>query len=394
MSSGNSSASGSGDWLLNATATDGGSQTNCQYDEYDEYYADISTTLAVAASSLSFVASIAVIILVCVLKKHKFSSQRMILYLAVAVIVRCVSWVPQRVHHDLVNRYEVPGEVTTRVCSLAGYFSMTAGWFEILAVASLTANQFLQLVVTKSLRWLELVYVTVIFLLPLTFTWTPFIDSAYGSTGQWCWIRQETDDCERYTLGIWLVFVIWFVPLFTMLILLVLLYCTVMYILSKRNTAWDGNFDPLSRKMKLKMQKNVRPLIWYPLIYFLLYLIPLANQITEHASSQRFYPLWIVAATTQALQGGFIVLAVTLDIETLRRLRRQNITGVVRGLRETILVEDYPTEHHQLEDRSYGQSLGFSSDESESDESECGDEEEEDGHSRTRRGRYTEYTCS
>lgn len=364
------------------TTTDSDQIGSANCSQYDKRYSNIAITVAVSTASVTFVTCTVVIVFIRMLKKHHFLPQRLILYLTVAVMIRCLSWVLQKIHFDLVNRYNVASETTDRFCSLAGYFTTTSGWFELLAVTILTTNLFLHAVVTRSRGWLELVYVLIIFLLPFVFTWIPFIRGAYGQAGSWCWIRKETNDCQIFVLGVFFRFAIWFVPLFLLLLILVIFYSTVTYIISKRNNTWDGNFNPMIRRLKLKMQKEVRPLIWYPLIYFLLYLIPLASRITDSISSEPFYPLWILSAITLPLQGGFIAVAFTLDTNTVRRLRRQRITGTVRGITQTNLVEDYPTEH-QREHPEYGESSSTSS-----DDSECADKEGQSA----RRGRYTEFT--
>lgn len=361
-----------------------GNETECA--PYDNRFSDIAITLAVSTAAVSFVACIVVIILIYVLKKYKFRSQRLILYLTVAVMVKCLSWATQKIHFELANRYDVTSDTTDRFCSLAGYFALTTSWFELMAVACLTTNLFLHAVMTKSKGCLELVYLPMIFIAPFLFTWIPFLNGAYGQAGWGCWIREKTDNCEKFKIGTYLRFVLWYIPLNLILFILVVIYIIITYKISKRNKRWDGNFDPLMRKRRLKMQKDVRPLIWYPLIYFLLHLIPLASHITDAITANPFYPLWIISAITLPLQGGFIAVAFTLDIKTLRRLQRQTIAGTVRGITQTNFVEDYPTEH-ESEERWYGDSSSTSSSSSNDSESE----DWEEGHSR-RRGRYTEFT--
>ena len=363
-----------------------GNETGCA--PYDNRYSKIAITVAVSTASISFVACIVVIVLICVLKKYKFRSQRLILYLTVAVMIKSLSWVAQKVHFELANQYDITSNTTDRFCSLAGYFTLTTSWFELMAVACLTTNLFLHAVVTRSKGYLELVYLPTIFMVPFLFTWIPFLNGAFGQAGSWCWIREKTDNCERFTIAIYFRFVLWYIPLNIILFILVVIYIIITYKISKRNKRWDGNFDPMMRKRRLKMQKDVRPLIWYPLIYFLLHLIPLASRITDAVNSTPFYPLWIIYAITVPLQGGFIAIAFTLDIKTLRRLRRQTFTGTVRGITQTNFVEDYPTEH-ESEERWYGDSSSSSSTSSSSNDGE--NEDWEEGHSR-RRGRYTEFT--
>lgn len=368
--------------FMNATDdTMDDNQTDCA--RYDYRYSKIAITVAVSTASVSFVACILVIILIYVLKKYRFLAQRLILYLTVAVMIKSLAYVVQTIHFEMVTQYDIASKTNNIFCILVAYFTLTTSWFELMAVASITTNLFLHAVATRSKGWLEMVYVPMIFIAPFLITWIPFVNDAYGKEGLLCWIRQRTANCERFIFGICLRFVLWYIPLLLILFILVVVYITISYTISKRNKKWDGNFDPMIRKRKLKMQKDVRPLIWYPLIYFLLHLIPLASHITDAITGTPFYPLWILSAITFPLQGGFIAFAFTLDIKTLRRLRRQKITGTVRGITQTRFVEDYPTEY-ESEEHWYGDSSSSSS-------SNENDEDREEGRSR-RRGRYTEFT--
>ena len=366
--------------LENATDSAKTGATNCS--QYDTHYYNIIVTLAVSTASLSFIACSVVIVLIFALKKHQFLSQRLILYLTLAVMIKCLAWGPQKVQYELVHRYDIASETTDRLCSWAGYFLLTAGWFELMAVAILTINLFLHAVVTRAKGWLELVYVLLIFLLPFAFTWIPFTQDAYGQAALRCWIRKEDENCEKLKFEI-ISFTIWYVPLYLLLFVLVIVYGVVLCQISKQNT-WDGNFNPMLRRLKLKMKKDVRPLIWYPMIYFLLHLIPLAAHISGALRSKPLYPLWVLTAITLPLQGGFIALAFTLDTKTLRRLRRQRIRGTVRGIAQSNNVEEYPTEQVRAEQWNT-ESTTSSSDEHE-------DENEEGEKASRRRGRYTEFT--
>ena len=336
--------------------------TNLNCPGIDSHYVDIATTVGVAMASLSFLACVVVIILIFLFKKHHFRPQRLILYLTISVMINCLSISMHKIYYLMEFRYNFRSETTSKFCIFTGYFSQTSRWFELMAVTALTLNMFLTVVVKKSAGWLEGVYFLLIFLLPFTFTWIPFIHGAYGSTGPWCWIKIRDENCKSFIYGTCLRFILWFVPLNAILVVLVTLYGIVICHVSKQKNSWDGNFNPMLRRMKLKMQKEVRPLIWYPLIYFLLHLIPLANHLALQFSSKPQYPLWILTATTLPLQGGFIALAFTLDAKTLRRLRWGRIKGAMRRIGKGSGVAEYPAEHM---------------DENTTDSSSSSDEEEE-----------------
>ena len=372
--------SGSGDlYSERVTNTTNQTERDCSQFGHEKELA----TVAIVCSAISLVASLMVLALVCGLKKCHVLSQRLILYLAVAAIIKSLSWGQVLVHF---NQLPVSGP-PAQFCTVAGYFQTVAGWFEAMAVACLSTNLLLNMVLTKSQKWLELVYVVLIFILPFTLMWIPFVTRAYGQIGFYCWIRAKTGDgCRPFPLGIGLQFLLWYVPLAVALVHLLALYCRVMWITSKQRKRWDGNSNPTTLRNKLKT-KDVRKLIWYPLVYFLLYLVPLAAHLSLVLFSRTVYSLWFASAITQPLQGGFAAVAFALDTQTVRRLRRQNLKAAVQGMTHSVVVEDYPT-HHALEDQTYEQSQRSSSTSCSSEE----EEEEEDGGPRARRGRYTEYS--
>ena len=68
------------------------------------------------------------------------------------------------------------------------------------------------------------------------------------------------------------------------------------------------------------MQKEVIPLLYYPIIFLLLNIFPFGNRIANAIHSESFLPLWILAAISLPFQGVVITLAFALDSETRRNL--------------------------------------------------------------------------
>ena len=371
-------------WSNETSVSMNNSYSNGSCLEYNSHYSDVITTLAVSMASLSFVACILVVVLILVLKKHHFLTQRLILYLTIAVMLNCFAIGLHKVHYELVNHYEVENRITQPFCRFIGYFWQNTQWFELMAVTAVTLNLFLHAVVKTPKPWLEILYLLLIFVLPLTFTWIPFINNAYGNAQFWCWIRKQDDNCKTFTLGVYLRFSIWFAPLYLILFILVVLYIIVICQVSRQRRSWDGNTNPMVQRQKIKLQKKVRPLIWYPLIYFLLHLFPLANRLSEFFTSKPVYVLWILVAIIIPLQGSLIALTFTLDTQTLRRLYRNRFKGTVGGIVSGPGVEEYPAQHIPAD------SMDSSSSSDDSEEEEV--EEGEGGVKRRRRGRYTEFT--
>ena len=70
---------------------------------------------------------------------------------------------------------------------------------------------------------LEVVFLVLVFGLPLVIDWIPFTTNSYGATGPWCWIRSIEKNCTIHTAGLVEQIVLWDLPFgFVVLITLVL----------------------------------------------------------------------------------------------------------------------------------------------------------------------------
>lgn len=339
-------------------------------------------TVTMGSASLSILACLIVLLLVCGLRKCHVLSQRLVLYLAVAVIIRSISWVQVTVHYNFHPSFN-----GSRSCTVAGYILTVTGWFEFMAITCLSTNLLLNMVSKKSHRWQEVIYFLFTFVVPFTVAWIPFAVGSYGETGFYCWIRAQTDLCRIFIPGLVFQFLLWYVPLLLALSHLLLLYWRVMCIVSQQKRRWDGH-GSTGNNNKPK-RREIRQIIFFPLVYFLLHLIPLAAQLSLVFISSPVYTLWFLSAISQPLQGGLFTIVVALDNSTIRRLRRQNLSATVLGLTQSVVVEDYPT-RRTVEDQSYEQSEKTVSSSSEDEMSNI--EFEEDEHSRERRAKYVKFS--
>lgn len=337
----------------NGSAMMSGDSENCQI---ESKWTPILVYLHCAAASISLTACIVVIVIICTLRKYHSLSQRLILYLAMVVIVRCMTWTTYLIEYHL-NKRPVTCKAADYLCSWVGYLSLTVGWMELMAVTCLTTQMLLNMIMKQPRKWMEKAYILAIVILPLMFTWIPFTRGAYGRRDAICWIKTHTNDNHRIPIpfGFAMNILLWFLPLIGMIVYLILLYIRVTIIVKKRNRNWEGNAaDPVVQRHKAKLLKDLRCFFWYPFIYFLFYCIPFVVRVGDLVKSQPVYALLIIASITRPLQGGIIAVAFMLDAKTIRRLRRQNISGMVHGFMSSKSVKDYPTTHEQ-EDQSYGE---------------------------------------
>ena len=280
---------------------------NCSSPYDSQEYIGV-TVASVVSAFISFMASCFVISLIVLLKKHQVLVQRLILYLSIATLINGIAQMIHRVDYVTNDRAK------DGFCVFAGFFEQHAGWMQLLAMACITVHLFLCAVVNVRLEKLELVYVLLIFFIPLSFNWIPFIELAYGRAGAWCWIRDQNDDCSEFLFGKAIRFIIWYVPLYVILIILIILYIFILYKLHRTRRHWVGRYDPTTERIKEQTRTEVVPLIWYPVIYLALNLFPLINRIHNFVNpTNPNLVLWYLHAITYPLVGAFVAVPFVLD---------------------------------------------------------------------------------
>ena len=319
---------------------------NCSLPYTRHEYA-IVAGLSAASAFVSLLASCFIVSLIVLFKKWRFFTQRLVLYLALSVIFESLATIIHRVDYENER-----SEFYVRFCQFSAFVEQNTSWIELMAVVSITLYVFVAAVFSKRTDRFEWLYVFFIFFFPLTFNWIPFTVDAYGRAGAWCWIHSEDIyACNSTNVpGQILQFVLWYVPLYVILIILIALYVTILV-----KIHW---YDPRKYKMSndnhaskqdhQEMSKEIQSLLWYPFIYFMINLIPLINRI--HGLARPNNPslaLWILTALLFPIQGGFIALAFTLDPDTRKRLTIVQIRAATKELcqRSGKIVKEYPAEH-------------------------------------------------
>ena len=295
---------------------------------YSSSYAAVAA-LSAAIAGLSLLLLIAVIVILILFKKLQFFDQRLILYLAVSSIFSKLALILHRVdYHNQTT------EFYTRFCQFGGYFDEVSIWMLLMAVCSIVAYVSLRILFKKDTARFELVYLFFIFVFPLTFTWIPFVFNAYGRAGAWCWIiSEDRETCEPYFAGQVLQFVLWFGPLYLLLVVLLLVY-VVLFIHQyrkryklKREKSIQGTLQRQPSPTLVRPQ-DVKTLLVFPVLYFLLNIFPFINRTYNLvATGGPSLPLWYLAALANPLMGTLVTLAYFLDPETRKRMTLTNIRG-------------------------------------------------------------------
>ena len=297
-------------------------------------YATVNA-VSTGSAMVSALCCIFVICLIFLLKKHYFFVQRIILYHCLAALIDSFSTV-------LHQGYQMESKAQNTLCAISGFVSQLKAWIVIMDYSVITFTLLMTAVFHKNVARLEHLYVVLIFAFPLTFNWILFIGNSYGDAGIWCWIRNiNTDDCSRHRLGEIFQIVLWHVPFYSLLIVIIPTYLfTIAYIARQRCYKSEKNaYDPEIEQLRKKLNEDVWRILFFPFGVILLNLFIFVISIYFSMGADAPYALQILNSLFGPLQGGYIALVYMLDRKTLKRITYSNIRAVITR-RDT--VQEYP----------------------------------------------------
>ena len=300
----------------------------------------------------SFLSCVCVILISVCLKKYQFFTQRLVLYLTVAATFHSLAYIVGRVNFYTHRQIKDP------YCHFAGSFELYAAWSELLSICCITFNLFTITVLSRMPRreCMEWIYLTVTFLLPLTWCWIPFVEQAYGTAGPWCGIRSLEEDCSLFKFGHVLQYALWYVPVYTIFLVIFIASIVITVKVRRDIRKYEGTpWTPTVKISKQKIREEVKPLLWYPLIYLVLRTTLLASQIYDSVEPQNpLLALWVLQVVTSPFAGAAIAFMYAFDLETLTHLKascRVLCTGTPKSRKQD--VADYDFEMYSM----YGDSI-------------------------------------
>ncbi|XP_064393582.1 uncharacterized protein LOC135341044 [Halichondria panicea] len=324
------------------------SRNNCSVFDSERYV--VVALVSASSASLSFLACTAVIFLIVSLRKYIFFVQRLILYLCICALLNsfAIALRFQQVK-DLPSYTYQNSESLHVLCVITAFIDQTTAWAETIAICCITFNLLMTAVFNKDTERFEIVYVALIVILPLTFNWIPFLHNAYGEAGAWCWIKNIDDNCKPFSFGSYAVLFLWYIPSTTILVIVILVYAFIVIWVTRKKQIWTGKLDLETERKRTTMQREVLPLMLYPLGFLILNLFPFINRIHDTiVINEPSYPLWMLHAIVSPLQGGYIAVIYTLDKDTRKRLNCRRFKAALFHKEPTI--SEYPTERGTISD--------------------------------------------
>lgn len=226
---------------------------------------------------------------------------------------------------------------STTKCIVQGFLNQYFSWVELLWVCAIALN-IAMLVHGANLERFEGKVHLIVWIFSVFWTIIPLLGKYYGPAGNWCWIQRQ------YTA---VRFGVWYIPL--ILIILLMMAGYVHLLCYSFSDAYDriGNTNFEMEQTRSQRQKEVAPLLFYPVIYFILNL-PLLIYRIEDASNPGDLPnyiLLLISVISSPLTGAFNAIAFAILEDTLKE--SCTIAAVVASLRvcfcgdNTRIVHDY-----------------------------------------------------
>ena len=309
---------------------------------YDNLQYNIVVGLRSSLSLISCVFLVMMCFIIIIFQKYNFFTQRLILYLVIASFCYSLSAVL-----NVTGTIAYKDDTALIYCKILGFFEQITSWWQIIATACILFSVFIQSVFEKPTNRLEVFYVILIFVTPVMFSWIPFIWNLYGPSGEYCWITTlSLDDCSTVISGVIVGYSIYAVPFFIVCVALLIMLIVALVFVRRKQKSWKGKYDPKSVLIQKLIEKEIKPLIFYPMIYLIINVIPLARQIYElyHHDNVIYYVLTILSTIIFSFQGLFIALVFIVDPETRMALNWRTIYS--RCCRAKVQkVSEYPVEY-------------------------------------------------
>ncbi len=271
--------------------------------------------------------AIAMLFVVC-FKLHKKFAYRLAMYQVLSSMFVSLAVIFATVPIYYKDKDDIPHKT---LCIAGGFVLEYLMWVKLLFTFFLFFHIFCLAVFLKNLMNLEVYYVLLSFLLPMVFTWIPFIHTSYGPMESWCWIKEYTDchHTQHYWEGFIEQFALWYGPLSICILASIPTIIIILVAFKYRyNRLSPSESDPLLEEcMKRYMLKvyfrKLIPLLIYPIIFFALFLFPIFRQV-RHAISHPYFDLSLAHSLCYASVGLFSSIVLILHVLLARRLKSWN----------------------------------------------------------------------
>lgn len=302
-------------------------------------------------SSVSLISCLLVILIMIVYKKYTFTTQRLILYLTISVLLDSVIHIIQGGSFAVLSSQP-------KYCAAIAFVRQYFAWCIILSINCFLIEMVLRILCRRESGCFQWFYIPFIFVFPLLFAWIPLLKHDYGDVDGTCnFLTVNPGTCHRNKIALILDIVLWWVPLYLTLFIGGLVYLIIICQLSLSRKKYTAMLEVDREVIYKRTMNDIGYFKWYPLLYFMINLIPIATATASYArQGDDVVALNILSTIIIGLQGGFIALAAALDPSTRKRLGWRSFCS---AFKENILCRQTAEEYPILEG-SYTDSLNMS----------------------------------
>ena len=313
------------------------------FEKYDNLKYRVVVGLRSGFAAISCLSLLAVISIIVLFRKYRFTTQRLILYLAISSFSKSLIAVL-----NVTGLTAYKNDSDLKYCIALGFFEQVTSWWELAAIMCILLYVFIQVVFGKPTNSLEILYLALTYFIPLTYSWIPFVHNSFGPKAEFCWIRHESlEDCTKFRLGIILGYSLYGVPFFIICVLATIMLTIALLLMRWKRKKWVGKYDPEAVMIHKMIESEIKPLIFYPLIFLIFASVPLCRRLYElkRDDDVTYYVLTVCATIVSRFQGIVITLVFVFDRETRHLLTWQEIYGaLVRCYRKEKRINPYPFE--------------------------------------------------
>ena len=290
--------------------------------------------LRTGLSILAAVMCIVAIIFIFLLKAYKMFVHRLVLYLCLAALFSAIMTAIQLAPVTHVCDHVVVKH--PKGCTAAAALIEYSVWATLILTIWIGIHFFTLAVFSKDYqksRKYELCIILTAVIVPIVFCIVPLfhIDKMkmYGLAGAWCWIKATDETCRVIQAGVIEQFALWYAPvmLFVLFFFVITVVVIIVLFIKKKEAATEQQ-DQFSRSLK-----EMRPLLFYPIIFSAIYSLGFANRIYYAATQKAILGLWISHAVVDPMFPLIIPLAFFVHPNIRKKLNCQEFRKVINGWR-------------------------------------------------------------
>lgn len=317
------------------------SSSNCTM-PFDSREFIIVAILRAASGFASVLCSSYSILLIVAFKRYLLSFQRIALCFCISSVLKGLSDATNRVDYVLTN------SATNNYCIWSGFYLQYTLWTLFLSILFFVSCSIKKIAFNKEFVRLERLVPFIIFAVPLTFNWIPFLYSTYGRSELLCWIRDINEDCSGFAFGLWLQYVLWMVPQVVLLVATTIVYFAGSTFIICCQRKWTSR--PPTDSMNGEKKESVI-LLLFPIIFAVLNIPNFTVSVVQtlyvtSSSNNPLVPLWYLYGVFTPLAPGILSLLYATNFQ------RVSCGSFVTGLKSACagicgkrkVIYDYPIE--------------------------------------------------